>query len=153
MKVLFKDKTLDEIIRYIASLVGVLAPKASNVPESKCWPSSVPDDNCRVLGCYVHMAQSLRDLTLVHELRLEAEEKLCTICSKLASLQYLVVVREIFIKVFMNKMENLTRETINSYEEYVKSKLDYFAGWKEMQLERQAAKCDDWLKLFIAPET
>jgi hypothetical protein len=121
MKALFKDKTLDEIIRYIASLVGVPAPKASNVPESKCQRSSVPNDNCRMLGRYAHMAQSLQDFTLVHELRLEAEGKLGTICSELASLQYLVAVREIFIKVFMNKMENLTRETIDSYEEYVKS--------------------------------
>jgi hypothetical protein len=106
-----------------------------------------------MLGHYAHMAQSLQDSTLVHELRLEAEGKLGTIRSELASLQYLIVVREIFIEVFMNKMENLTREKIDSYEEYVKSKLDYFSGWKEMQLARQAAKCDDWLKSFLAPET
>lgn len=53
----------------------------------------------------------------------------------------------------MNKKENLTREKIDSYEEYIKSKLDYFSGWKEMQLARKAAKCDDWLESFLAPET
>ena len=51
--------------------------------------------------------------------------------SKVALLEYQVVIHDIFLEVLMNRKVDLNKQNIKDFKNYMKGKLKYFQKWRE----------------------
>jgi hypothetical protein len=144
----FQDKTLTELYKMICEGLHLsemelkeLEAAARSEPAPITWIRGKKSENEILEGLFAARVKHLR--LLVDEKEDEKVEVSEAVKQDLATLEYSVIVQDIFLTVFMNRTVRLTEDTIDEIEAFVKYRMEILCKWKMAHILRRPVESQE----------